>query len=57
LLNEVPFFGILEYGSDIVIKSSRSLSHLLMSSCYHIWCVKNGKNRIKTFYVSYCHNY
>jgi len=27
-------FGILKYVCDIVVKSSRSLSHLLMSSCF-----------------------
>ena len=35
LLNEVnSLFGILKYVCDIVVKSSRSLSHLLMSSCH-----------------------
>ena len=35
LLNDVNslFFGILKYVCDIVVKSLRSLSHLLMSSC------------------------
>jgi len=27
---------------DIVVKSSRSLSHLLMSSCYHLFRLGSG---------------
>jgi len=29
------FFGILKYVCDIIVKSSRSLSHLVMSSCIY----------------------
>ena len=54
VLNEVgPLFGILKYVYDIVVKSSRSLSHLLMGYC--ISPARQSRYRLHAVPSTWCH--